>query len=75
MAARLTSGTFVPPGPPTTAGVGVLKLRRPMQTVGMIWTATAEVEKADEDRAAECVATHPGEPCPGWPHPDNEETL
>lgn len=37
--------------------------------------AEAEVIKADPERVAECVATHPNEPCPGWPHPEkNEET-
>lgn len=42
------------------------------QTVGLLWTATAEVEKADPDRAPVCVAAHPGEPCPGWPHTEEQ---
>jgi hypothetical protein len=38
------------------------------QTIGLHWVATAEVVSADPERAEACVAAHPGEPCPGWPH-------
>lgn len=43
------------------------------QQIGVTMTATAEVVKADPDRAQACVAAHPGEPCPGWPHPEPDE--
>lgn len=29
---------------------------------------TAEAEVVRPDHAEECLAAHPGEPCPGYPH-------
>jgi len=40
------------------------------QAVGVIWTATAEVVPATDPF---CVDVHPGEPCPGLPHDDEEQ--
>lgn len=37
--------------------------------------AEAEVVKPDHDHVAECVAAHPNEPCPGWPHPFDAATA
>lgn len=33
--------------------------------------AEAEVER--NEHGEECVAVHPGEPCPGYPHTDHEQ--
>jgi hypothetical protein len=34
----------------------------------LIFEADAEVDQPDHDHVQECVDTHPGEPCPGYPH-------
>ena len=43
------------------------------QLIAFVATATAEVIAADPERVEVCVATHPGEPCPGWPHVSEEQ--
>jgi hypothetical protein len=39
----------------------------------LVIDANAEVATAP-DHAAECVAQHPNEPCPGYPHEIDEES-
>ena len=38
------------------------------QTFGLAFEADADVVKPDHDHVEECVAAHPNEPCPGYPH-------
>jgi hypothetical protein len=33
--------------------------------------AEAEVTPGDPNHGAECVAVHPNEPCPGYPHEES----
>ena len=40
------------------------------QQFELVFTAEAEVIK--NEHGDECVAVHPGEPCPGYPHPEKE---
>lgn len=39
------------------------------QTFGLVLTAEAEVEPAPDPT---CVDVHPGEPCPGLPHDEED---
>jgi hypothetical protein len=47
--------------------------RLPPLPEGYVWglTATAEGDVVRSPHAEECLESHPGEPCPGYPHEES----